>query len=1347
MSAKSAKRKPLKILGLTLGFVLALLLLIVGGTLIWLRSSSGSGFVYDQVVKILKDQGLTLTADEFRGPLPNRLIMRGAVIADAEGPVARIGLLEVEIKPTALVSKLVHVPLLKIEEPVLVRMPVLPPSEKEEPSGPFRLPVDIRLDELTLTGGRVEAGALASLGLDFPALALSAGGLARLEGERSAIDLGAGLSEAGGDDLITAVIRLGAGERSADGSATLADRLEIALKVQDRPGGLLAGLLDDPDWPGLVLELDGQGRLDDWKGRLDLASGGLGEVTADLGFQGQSGNLWRDLVGQPGWNGRLALTAKPGLALGPVIRPWTGEEFKADIQGGLSGRAVRADLKLSPSGDFNGTVNLKAELDLPSPDEPASGRIKLSGRDLNWPAQILTGLLGPEFDLETVLSGGGGQPLTADIRQASAGQLSLAGQVGYLPGPTPAQNQVEADLKIDLNNLGSLSPDLSGPVTLSLTATGPLNDFKSQISLASPALKTAPGLIEDLSLKADLTGAVLTDSPPEAGPARDLKGHLELAAADSPGGPLELATDWTYRENGPELALTVANLAGQLAGLTLSGGLSADLGGERPGLAGDLSADIADWSKLAALTGQPLTGQAARLLINLGSAEGRQTASAKLDLPRLRLGSGAEETLSLNKTSLDFRAEDLFGRPDLELDLALGSGLAGPLSWASGSVTADGREGAGQFAVRLAQTKISGTKGAARDGLSVDGRFDLAGDQPVIDLEKFDFLLAQSGLSLKQPMTLTLGENLKISPFTASFRPAGQIAAEVDLTPGAMKIKADLQKLPYAFLKPFVGDQMPDGEIQSLTVALDQGADGLAGQFALKTQAAPTQLKNLKPTLSLDGRLSGGQAPALELEGAVAGGPGWKADGKFKANLPLTAGPDGGFPQPNMNGPLSGNLTFTGSLGPVWNLAGQPDRSLSGEAKIEAQVEGSLNDPKPRGTAYLAGGRFEDSIFGLLINDITLEAHSTPELPLKALLSAKDGRGGGLALEAELRDLNNPSLTADARLSRFSPIHRDDLIVFISGTVGAKGPLATLAVTSDLTVDRGELDFRLAMLSQSIPTLTISNQGDEVQSAGGGLDMNLKVRVPNQFFIRGFGLDSEWRGDLAIGGTSNRPSLVGQLVPVRGYYEFLSKEFEFTGGDISFNGGTNPNLNLELTNSGPNITAIIRALGTASKPRLVMESRPPLPQEEVLAQVLFGKNKASMSRFEAFQLAAAVNELANFGKGGGMDLVGRARAVTGFDVLRLGGTENTRERRASSLSGSMGQEMAGGSSQAGSAQSDDLSVEAGKYISDNIYVGVEHSGTGGSAVRLEVELKPSITFEARTSTESSQFGLGWKKDY
>ncbi len=1482
--ALKRRRSPLARLARVVLFGFLGLVLALAGALVWLRTQSGADFVFARTKDALAKSGFQLTAGAVEGPLPNRLMIRDARLADARGPLFQAGLVEVRLAPLALLRGVAHVPLIEATDPEVIRLPASEPAPEEE-SGPFSLPVGVQVDRIALTGGRVQAGALAALGLDTPLLALTVEGHARLVDERPTAELTLRVwpPEAGEDaDILAAALRLGADPASGR------DHLDLSLKVNDGPGGFLAGLMQDPAWPGLRLELTGQGGLNDWPGRLEVVSGDA-RLTADLKFQGASGRLWGDLLSRPDWKAELSAALAPGPFLPPHLAPVTGPDLALNLKAGRSGQAVDADLRLTgsaepaldlqikaagaltknggdftldtslagllppeaaPDGqsaltltaeaaldqagqtiknlaiqgagislkaearhqaadgalkadlelktaegspwvaeglrlaglgpeDFGGDLELAGHLDWRGAAQPVNGQLRLVGRHLRWPGPELHRLLGPDLHLEADLGGGGDRPLTAHINPFRAGEVSLAGQVEYRPAENPARSTLAADLKAGLGRLEALAPDLGGALALNLEANGRLDELTARLALTSDRVTTPQGALSQPSLTLTVKGAALAgETTGAAGAGPDLSGRLDLAAADSPGGPLALGADWLFRQGGDGLSAAVSNLQGQLAGLNLAGDLALRTGPtpadantdasqspassdpEAPSpaptpaavdmrLDGLVTADLTDWSRLAALVGQPLTGAPLTLRLNLAAPEGRQRASAELDIPQLKLGAGAETILALGQTNLNFQAEDLFGRPGLDLDLRLGAGQTGSTTWGGGQVQAKGSAGTGDFTVTVSRLKMAALGGGAKDGLNLAGQYDLT-SAPVIDLARLDFLIGGSGLKLSKPLRLALGNSARIGPLTAAFLPAGTLAAEADLTPGAMKVKADLKRLPYRFFKAFAPADaaLPDGEIQSLTVDLAQGPAGLAGDFALKTQASVKELKNLRPRLDLKGRLAAGPAPSLAVEGTLGGGPGWDASGKFNATIGLTPGRDGGPPALADNAPLTGQFNFTGAVAPLWRLLGQPDRSLTGVARVKLDVSGPLSKPQPLGSVYLAGGRYRDQVLGLLINDINLEAQSTPELPLRALLAAKDGQGGGLALEASVKDLANPALSAKGRVSRFNPLHRDDLSIFLSGDFGAEGPLDRLQVNSNLTVDRGEVDLSMALAGGSVSTLEISRKGDKAVAVGGGPRLNLSVTIPNQLFIRGFGLESEWKGNLKVQGSTRRPSLVGALAPVRGYFEIFSKEFQFTGGDISFNGGTNPNLNLELTNQGPNITAIIRAGGTGDKPTLKMESRPPLPQEEVLAQVLFGKDAASISRFEALQLAAAVRELTTFGSGGGgIGALGQVREGLGLDVLRLGGTESDRERRASSLAGTMGQEMAGTGQNRPTGQGDDISVEAGKYISDKVYVGVEHRATGGAAVRLEVELAPSISLEARTTPDSSQLGLGWKKDY
>ncbi len=424
------------------------------------------------------------------------------------------------------------------------------------------------------------------------------------------------------------------------------------------------------------------------------------------------------------------------------------------------------------------------------------------------------------------------------------------------------------------------------------------------------------------------------------------------------------------------------------------------------------------------------------------------------------------------------------------------------------------------------------------------------------------------------------------------------------------------------------------------------------------------------------------------------------------------------------------------------------DQTFSGEASVNINVKGTPATPKISGAALLAGGTFEDRAQGILLEAIDAEVRLQPDGTVHLAALVKDAAEGTFAAEGQTRlGGQDPSLRLRAQAKHFAPLHRDDLNLIFSGIFGVSGPLSALNIHSSILLERGEVLLLSSLTGGSVPTLEISEPGSDFITKASGPLCDLTIDIPRRFFVRGRGLDSEWQGRLHIGGYLSEPQLTGSLKPVRGQFELLSRPFAFTGGDIAFAGGKqiNPSVNLELTYETSALEAIIRTSGTLKKFALELESKPPYPRDEVLAQVLFGKNASALSRFEAVQLAAGLSELA--GVGSGLNPLTAIRQATGLDVLRVGGGSSS-QGRGSSQSGNALQ--AGGASQNGGSGEDDTgpSLEAGKYINDSIYIGVEQGvSTEDTAVRVEIELFPHVNLQGRTSPTSSQAGVGWKMDY
>ena len=131
---------------------------------------------------------------------------------------------------------------------------------------------------------------------------------------------------------------------------------------------------------------------------------------------------------------------------------------------------------------------------------------------------------------------------------------------------------------------------------------------------------------------------------------------------------------------------------------------------------------------------------------------------------------------------------------------------------------------------------------------------------------------------------------------------------------------------------------------------------------------------------------------------------------------------------------------------------------------------------------------------------------------------------------------------------------------------------------------------------------------------------------------------------------------------------------------------------------------------------MTFTSVPDLPQEEVLAHLLFGRGLQTVTAFQAVQLAGAVATLAGRG---GEGVIGTIRHKTGLDNLDV-------------------QADAAGKA----------SLTAGKYLSDKTYTEVTVDQGGKSSVTLNLDVTSHITLKGHVDSDG-QTGIGvfLQRDY
>jgi translocation and assembly module TamB len=227
--------------------------------------------------------------------------------------------------------------------------------------------------------------------------------------------------------------------------------------------------------------------------------------------------------------------------------------------------------------------------------------------------------------------------------------------------------------------------------------------------------------------------------------------------------------------------------------------------------------------------------------------------------------------------------------------------------------------------------------------------------------------------------------------------------------------------------------------------------------------------------------------------------------------------------------------------------------------------------------------------------------------------------------------------------------------------------------------------------------------------------LDLIINAPSRIFIRGRGLNAELGGRVQLTGTTQSVVPVGSIDLIRGRLVILSKQLALTEGKISMAGALDPTIRVVATSSSDGYETSVVISGLLSNPEFTFESSPELPEDEILAQMLFGSQLDQISPFQALQLAAAIRELTGKGRGGGFGL----RSKLSLDDLSIGTDSD----------GTTG-------------------LRAGKYISDKVYTDVNIAGDGESEVSIHLDLNTNLSVKASVDEEGgSKFGFLYKKDY
>ncbi len=1000
-------------------------------------------------------------------------------------------------------------------------------------------------------------------------------------------------------------------------------------------------------------------------------------------------------VRRPGLQSRVSLVAQANVELGVLdespLASWHGRDAHVEIAADLTPR--RVDLHLA-------TVTLRESgLEIrnatATPDGMAQGRVSLGARA---PQTLVASR--DRFTADARLFLRPGVLAVSDVVLASerVGVLSR-GAADVALADDDVLARVNLTASPNAVRLAGLDWTVSGDAALTADLSGPWWDLNATLSLTTPAARIAALRAPALSATARVNGLpTALDAHVVVRPQSRAIGPPALADAEQPDTEPEAelvahlrSDDWAiFHVDDARVRFGDATVAGNVRLQRAPFQVKADAALTAPriealapnaGVTGDLAAEIAVDAQ----------------------QDVRIDATATSD----RLATSAVALTGLEVTARG---------PIDALDVVAAAATLGETN----------RDPIGQDLAASLQLAAAPSDGASVDAL----------------VRTLSGVILSRDVVLAAPTRLVAGaDRLRLEPSSLRVGADGTINLAGAMTPERLSGSVTIERVA---LPELHGELSGAATIDTAGLAAseaDEEAVARLGRGRLRLTARPPG----RPPVGL--HIGGGwDGDAVDLSASVEGleeGSPLPRTRIGRARLPARLEMAATGPRLDLTGDADVALDYRGSAAPLFSLAGLAEHRLIGDLTADARLQGPYDALEAAGAVTLSAGAYTHDRLGVTLDN--LDARLAASGSIDALTLDVNGRAtnaGGAAPAWRVTGALRPQLGAapeldvTVALDRAWVVRRDDVRARASGIARLAGPTTALLLSGDVAIDSLEtaipepaagedaletvrvvrLDAPSAMREPGAPTTS------RVAPAP-SLALDVGVTAEDRLVVRGRGLESAWRADLRVRGDANAPRLVGDVEVARGGLDFAGRRLELTTGVITFTGEAEPDPLLSVEAETTALTGErlrLTVTGRASDPTIALSSEPALPQEDVLALLLFGRPVTELTAFEAVRLAQAAAALSGTGPFGGRSALDRARQSLGLDVLRL--TQS---------------------------QTGDAGLTVGKYVTDRILVTANQDVTGeAGSVAIAIRLTDALSLQTDVGQDASgAVGVSWRRDY
>ncbi len=980
-----------------------------------------------------------------------------------------------------------------------------------------------------------------------------------------------------------------------------------------------------------------------------------------------------------------------GLVLpGPAPRLLAGAPIQLDatlhldepthpIELAASQRLVSLQARAVTTGERSVTFEVRlpdvAPLAALAAGTSASGALKKVSGSLAASGKLVEIAAGARLDLDARAAGLRAPPLLASLLGTSP-RLQLSGS--WTDRAIEAQRLLLTGAALSFSGNGAAELASSGTPSASGSQSG-LPSLRARWSLSVPALAAlSPTLSGSVNLSGELTG-----------PLRALAAQVQASSILSIRGAPQGALDASLQLRGIPSALTGSLQAqGRFDGAPLD--LQASLERGRGGLF-HLVVQRTDWKSVHVdanvTTGADLSQGSGRLNLSIGRLADLQPLIGK----PLEGSVAGSVTLSpdAGRTHAQLRVE--------ARDVGNSGVVANALLTGSGPIDALPLDLAVQSAdVRGAPATIDA---AAR--LSLVSR--------VLTLAKVEAAYRGASLRLLSPARVAFRTGLRVSGLELGLQHA-TLSAEGEIFP-ALDFSASVRRVDAALVNRFAPDLLAQGTLTAEarltgTLSAPKGHATLevSGLRMANSTARDLPALNLRSTALLggtaaqvDAQLTAGRASQLKLTGQA----------------PLTAA---GTLSLELSGKLDAALA-----NPLLEAHGE---RAAGTFTVNATVTGPALAPEIGGSIELARGDIRDYAQGVHFDDITARLTGGQGILRIASLTAHAG-SGEISMTGTLGVLKS-KMPIDVELTakNAQPITSDILTANLNANIHVKGTMRQhIDVTGAVHLNRAQIGIPNS-LPPNVAVLDVRRPGEappEPRKRRLTIGLDVSLAAPREILVQGRGLNAELGGSLTLQGTSETPQVRGGFQLIMGTFTLSSTQLNFTSGEVSFNGAglrgkIDPTLDFTAQATAADATVTLRITGLADAPKFTLTSSPQLPQDEILARLLFGESASQLTGLQVAEIGAALASLSGIG-GSGLNPLEKVQKALGLNRLTVGSATTT--------------------SANGTPQTSGASLTAGRYVSSRVFVAATQNTTGTSQLEVDISLSKHLKLQTKLGNGSA----------